>query len=85
MVAELVRANELQMKTEQLKTHRRVGCQLAHKKLVRWYRQQPQAGNWLVVIENNVTDFIGKAKVTDKSVSFDRADGANKQRVADHR
>ena len=76
VVAELVRSNELQAKPEQLKAHIEELAASYEKpqEVVRWYlndnsRMAEVEG---VVIENNVTDFVmSKAKVTDKSVSFD--------------
>jgi trigger factor len=76
VVAELVRANELQAKPEQLKAHIEELAASYEKpqEVVRWYLgdNSRMAEVEAVVIENNVTDFVlGKAKVTDKSVSFD--------------
>ena len=76
VVAELVRANELQAKPEQLKAHIEELAASYEKpqEVVRWYLSDNSrmAEVEAVVIENNVTDFVlGKAKVTDKSVSFD--------------
>ena len=76
VVAELVRANELQAKPEQLKAHIEELAASYEKpqEVVRWYLSDNNrmAEVEAVVIENNVTDFVlGKAKVTDKSVSFD--------------
>ena len=76
VVAELVRSNELQAKPEQLKAHIEELAASYEKpqEVVRWYlndnsRMAEVEG---VVLENNVTDFVmSKAKVTDKSVSFD--------------
>ena len=75
-VAELVRSNSLQAKPEQLKAHIEELAASYEKPqdVVRWYlsdnrrMQEVEA----VVIENNVTDFVmSKAKVTEKSMSFD--------------
>ena len=76
VVAELVRANNLQAKPEQLKAHIDELAASYEKPadVVRWYFSDNRrlAEVEAVVIENNVTDFVlGKAKVSDKSVSFD--------------
>ena len=76
VVAELVRANQLQAKPEQLKTHIEELAASYEKPqdVVRWYLSDNQrmAEVEAVVIENNVTDFVmAQAKVTEKAVSFD--------------
>ncbi len=76
VVAELVRSNELQAKPEQLKSHIEELAASYEKPqdVVRWYLSDNRrmAEVEAVVIENNVTDFVlSKAKVTEKSVSFD--------------
>jgi trigger factor len=76
VVAELVRANELQAKPEQLKAHIEELAASYEKPqdVVRWYLSDNNrmAEVEAVVIENNVTDFVlDKAQVTDKTVSFD--------------
>ena len=76
VVAELVRANELQAKPDQLKAHIDELAASYEKpaEVVRWYLgdNRRMAEVEAVVIENNVTDFVlAKAKVTEKSVSFD--------------
>lgn len=76
VVAELVRANELHAKPEQLKAHIDELAASYEKpaEVVRWYHSDNRrmAEVEAVVIENNVTDFVlGKAKITEKSVSFD--------------
>ena len=76
VVAELVRSNELQAKPEQLKAHIEELAASYEKPqdMVRWYLSDNRrmAEVEAVVIENNVTDFVlSKAKVTEKSVSFD--------------
>jgi len=76
VVAELVRANELQAKPEQIKAHIDELASSYEKPadVVRWYFSDNRrlADVEAVVIENNVTDFVlGKAKVSEKSVSFD--------------
>ena len=76
VVAELVRANNLQAKPEQLQAHIEEMAQSYEKpaEVVRWYlgSRERMAEVEGVVIENNVTDFVlGKAKVTDKVLPFD--------------
>ncbi|BEP55320.1 hypothetical protein GmRootV118_25640 [Variovorax sp. V118] len=76
VVAELVRANELQAKPEQIKAHidELAASYEKPQDVVRWYFSDNNrlAEVEAVVIENNVTDFVlGKAKVNEKSVSFD--------------
>ncbi|KPU94273.1 trigger factor [Variovorax paradoxus] len=76
VVAELVRANNLQAKPEQIKAHIDELASSYEKPadVVRWYFSDNNrlAEVEAVVIENNVTDFVlGKAKVAEKSVSFD--------------
>jgi trigger factor len=70
VVAELVKANDLGAKPEQIKTH--------IEDLAASYNSDRQrlAEVEAVIIENNVTDFVlAKAKVTDKSVEFDELMG----------
>ncbi len=76
VVAELVRANQLQAKPEQLKAHIEELSASYEKPqdVVRWYlsdnRRMAEVEG--VVIENNVTDFVlSKAKVVEKDVTFD--------------
>jgi len=76
VVGELVRANNLSAKPEQLQAHIEEISQSYEKpaEVVRWYLsdRQRMAEVEGVVIENNVADFVlGKAKVTDKSLPFD--------------
>ena len=76
VVGELVRANNLQAKPDQLQAHIEEMAQSYEKpaEVVRWYLgdRQRMAEVEAVVIENNVAEFvIGKAKVTDKLVPFD--------------
>lgn len=76
VVAELVRANDLQAKPEQIKAHVDELAASYEKPadVVRWYLSDNRrlAEVEAVVIENNVTDFVmGKAQVSDKAVSFD--------------
>ena len=81
VVAELVKANELQAKPEQIKAHIEELAQSYEKpqEVVRWYLSDNQrlAEVEAVVLENNVTEFVlGKAKVTDKMLPFDELMGA---------
>jgi trigger factor len=76
VVAELVRANGLQAKPEQIRTHVEELAASYEKPadVVRWYYSDNRrlAEVEAVVIENNVTDFVlAKAQVKDKQVSFD--------------
>jgi trigger factor len=76
VVAELVRANSLQAKPEQLQAHIEEMAQSYEKPadVVRWYLsdRQRMAEVEAVVIENNVTNFVlSQAKVVDKSLPFD--------------
>ncbi|MFP5475411.1 MAG: trigger factor [Gammaproteobacteria bacterium] len=76
VVAELVRANSLEAKPEQIKAHIEELASSYEKPadVVRWYYGDNRrlAEVEAVVIENNVTEFVlGKAKVSDKAVGFD--------------
>jgi len=76
VVAELVRANNLQAKPDQLQAHIEEMAQSYEKpaEVVRWYLgdRQRMAEVEAVVIENNVAEFVlGKARVTDKALPFD--------------
>jgi len=76
VVAELVRSNELAAKPEQIKAHIDELAASYEKPadVVRWYYgdNRRMAEVEAIVIENNVTEFVlSKAKVTEKSVSFD--------------
>jgi trigger factor len=80
VVAELVRANELHAKPEQLKAHVEELAASYEKpaEVVRWYLSDNRrmAEVEAVVIENNVTDFVlAKAKISEKTVSFDELMG----------
>ena len=80
VVAELVRANELHAKPEQIKAHIEDLAASYEKPadVVRWYTSDNRrmAEVEAIVIENNVTDFVlSKAKVTEKSVAFDELMG----------
>ena len=84
VVAELVRANDLQAKPEQIKAHVEELAASYEKPadVVRWYYgdNRRMAEVEAIVIENNVTDFVlGKAKVNDKAVSFDDLMGQQQQ------
>jgi len=76
VVAELVRANSLQAKPDQLQAHIEEMSQSYEKPadVMRWYLgdRQRMAEVEAVVIENNVTQFVlGQAKVVDKTLPFD--------------
>jgi trigger factor len=76
VVAELVRANNLQAKPEQLQAHIEELAQSYEKpaEVVRWYLTDRArlAEVEAVVVENNVTDFVlAQAKVSDKALPFD--------------
>ncbi|HWP17638.1 MAG TPA: trigger factor [Burkholderiaceae bacterium] len=81
VVAELVKANNLQAKPEQIRAHIEELAQSYEKpeEVVRWYFSDNQrlAEAEAVVLENNVTEFVlSRAKVVDKSVPFDELMGA---------
>ena len=76
VVAELVRSNSLQAKTEQIKSHIEELAASYEKPadVMRWYYSDNNrlAEVEAIVIENNVTDFVmAKAKISEKTVSFD--------------
>ncbi len=76
VVAELVRANNLQAKPEQIKAHIEELAASYEKPadILRWYYSDNNrlAEVEAIVIENNVTEFVlGKAVVSEKSLSFD--------------
>ncbi|MBX3654420.1 MAG: trigger factor [Ramlibacter sp.] len=76
VVAELVRANELQAKPEQIKAHVEELAASYEKPadVTRWYYSDNRrlAEVEAIVIENNVTDFVlSKAKITEKAIAFD--------------
>ena len=80
VVAELVKANSLHAKSEQVSSHIEELAASYEKPedVARWYfgDRQRLAEVEAVVIENNVTEFVlGKAKVSDKAVSFDELMG----------
>ena len=76
VVSELVRSNNLQAKTEQIKAHIEELAASYEKPadVMRWYYSDNNrlAEVEAIVIENNVTDFVmAQAKISEKSVSFD--------------
>ena len=76
VVAELVRANGLQPKPEQVTAHIEEMAQSYEKpeEIKRWYFSDAQrlGGVESAVVEGNVTEFVlARAKVTDKQVAFD--------------
>lgn len=76
VVSELVRANNLQAKTEQIKAHIEELAASYEKPadVMRWYYSDNNrlAEVEAIVIENNVTNFVlAQAKISEKSVSFD--------------
>lgn len=80
VVAELVKSNKLEATPEQIKAHidELASSYEKPEDVVRWYfgDRQRLAEVEAVVIENNVTEFVlGKAKVSDKAVSFDELMG----------
>lgn len=80
VVAELVRANELGAKPEQIKAHiQELAASYERPSDVeRWYYGDNRrlAEVEAIVIENNVTEYVlSKAKVNEKSVSFDELMG----------
>ena len=82
VVAELVRSNDLNAKPAQIKAHVDELAASYEKPadVVRWYYSDNQrlAEIEAIVIENNVTDFVlGKAKISEKSISFDELMGQN--------
>jgi trigger factor len=80
VVAELVRNNKLQATEAQIKTHVEELAASYEKPadVVRWYfsDNSRMAEVEAIIIENNVTEFVlSKAKITEKSVSFDELMG----------
>jgi len=76
VVGELVRANNLQAKPDQLQKHIEEMAQSYEKpaEVIRWYLgdRQRMAEVEAVVVENNVAEFLfARAKVVDKAVPFD--------------
>ncbi len=80
VVAELVRANNLEAKPEQIKQHidELAASYERPADVVRWYYGDNRrlAEVEAIVIENNVTDFVlSKAKTVEKTVAFDELMG----------
>ena len=80
VVAELVRANSLAAKPEQLKAHIEELASSYEKpaEVLRWYYgdNQRMAEVEAVVIESNVSDFVlAQAKVVEKAISFEELMG----------
>ena len=80
VVAELVRANNLEAKPEQIKQHidELAASYERPADVVRWYYGDNRrlAEVEAIVIENNVTDFVlSKAKAVEKTVAFDELMG----------
>ena len=80
VVAELVRANNLQATPDQIQAHvdELAGSYERPEDVKRWYLSDNRrlAEVEAVVIENNVADFVlSKAKVSEKAVSFDELMG----------
>ena len=76
VVGELVRANNLQAKPDQLQKHIEEMAQSYEKpaEVVRWYLgdRQRLAEVEAVVVENNVAEFVlAHARVTDRTIQFD--------------
>jgi trigger factor len=76
IVAELVRANELYAKPEQIQAHIEELAASYEKPadVVRWYQgdNRRMAEVEAIVVESNVAEFVlSKAKVTDKALAFD--------------
>jgi trigger factor len=77
VVAELVRANQLHAKPEQINAHIQELAASYEKPadVIRWYTSDSDRMSEVaaVVIENNVTEFVlSKAKVTEKVVDFEK-------------
>ncbi|MEX3582257.1 MAG: trigger factor [Burkholderia sp.] len=84
VIAELVKANGLEAKPEQIRAEVDEFAKSYEdpKEVVRWYYsdQQRLAEMEVFVVESNVVDFVlGKAKVTDKEVSFEALASASAQ------
>jgi trigger factor len=80
VVAELVKANTLNATEAQIKSHIEELASSYERPddVVRWYYSDNQRMSEVeaVVIETNVADFImSKAKVTEKTISFDELMG----------
>jgi trigger factor len=84
VLAELVKANQLEAKPEQIRAEVDEFAKSYEdpKEVVRWYysNQQRLAEMESYVVESNVVEFVlGKAKVTDKEVSFEELASATAQ------
>ncbi|HDR9837136.1 TPA: trigger factor [Burkholderia multivorans] len=84
VLAELVKANGLEAKPEQIRAEVDEFAKSYEdpKEVVRWYysNQQRLAEMEAFVVESNVVEFVlGKAKVTDKEVSFEALASASAQ------
>ena len=84
VLAELVKANDLQAKPEQIRAEVDEFAKSYEdpKEVVRWYysNQQRLAEMEAYVVESNVVDFVlGKARVSDKEVSFEELASATAQ------
>ncbi len=84
VLAELVKSNGLEAKPEQIRAEVDEFAKSYEdpKEVVRWYysNQQRLAEMEAFVVESNVVDFVlGKAKVTDKEVSFEALASATAQ------
>ena len=82
VVAELVRAQSLSARPEQIKAHIDELAASYEKpaEVVRWYYgdNKRMAEVEAIVIENNVTDYVfANAKISDKSIDFDELMGQN--------
>ena len=82
ILAELVKQNKLEAKPEQIRAEVEEFAKSYEdpKEVVRWYysNQQRLAEMEAYVVESNVVDFVlGKAKVTDKEVSFEELANAS--------
>jgi trigger factor len=80
VVAELVRANDLQAKADQIDAHLQDMAASYEKPadVIRWYKGDTRrmAEVEAIVIENNVAEFVlGQAKVTEKSITFEELMG----------
>jgi trigger factor len=80
VVAELVRANDLQAKADQIDAHLQDMAASYEKPadVIRWYKGDTRrmAEVEAIVIENNVAEFVlGQAKVTEKAITFEELMG----------
>lgn len=84
VLAELVKANNLEAKPEQIRAEVEEFAKSYEdpKEVIRWYYSNKQrlAEMEAYVVESNVVEFVlGKAKVTDKEVSFEALASASAQ------